>query len=261
MPYEESPRRSRTGANGEEDGTNYPDAAPGCGVQKPSLLRKLSGGAMAAGRDAASCPAGPIDGACRPEPVKRHLSVRAEAVEAKRSTKRVVLSRDQSAVSRRLKEEQRTWAMTAPPLGSRKLSRAQLLDRKMSVEINKLGLEDRHSSFPLLDRMTTEDVLASLIDDEDEQQEQLLNGSGPSLPLGSSLLLAASPPERLGSENRMTTIDAIAIGIANGNQQSSGEWDDALDLINESTVAPAVLEGESVGVNADIAEKWLKGET
>lgn len=234
MPYEESPHASDAGG---KEGTQKQQSAASKGVQKPSLLRKLSGGGM-------SCPAlapvvKPHEGGskvCRPEPVKRDTSNQPEAPETKRSIKRVVLSRDQSAVSRKLKEEQKL-----KPSG--RLSKAQLLDRKLSVEINKLGLEDRKSSVPSLDRMTTEDVLESLIDDGDN-----LGG----IPLAS--------PKPLGECDRMDTVDAIARDIANGNEPTDGEWDDTLDLMNDP--APVVHTNvEEGGVNADIAEKWLKGKT
>ena len=54
------------------------------------------------------------------------------------SMKRVVLSRDQSEVARRLKEEQ--WSGFNGGAGvSSKLTKAQMLDRQMSVEMNMLG--------------------------------------------------------------------------------------------------------------------------
>jgi len=132
--------------------------------------------------------------------------------------------------------------------GSRlSLTRAQLLDRKLSVEINKLGLEDRHSALSL-DRMTTDDVLASLIDDDGEDQ------------LGSPS--SAQPLKRLGEDDCVTTIDAIAIDIHRGNDPSLGDWDDALEIMNEpAPVVHTLRTGESAGVSTDIAEKWLKGET
>jgi len=240
MPYEDSPRMSGMEGRKEEDVSN-PDAASSLRVQKPSLLRKLSGGAMARPVAVFAPVVRPIDGGSvhRPEPVKRDTSNQPETLETKRSIKRVVLSRDQSAVSRRLKEEQNMRP------GSRlSLTRAQLLDRKLSVEINKLGLEDRNSALSL-DRMTTDDVLASLIDDDGEDQ------------FGSPS--SAQPPKRLGEDER--TIDTIAIDIHRGNNPSLGDWDDALEMINEpAPVVHTLRTGESAGVSTDIAEKWLKGE-
>lgn len=237
MPHEDSPRM--LDAEGNTETFRKSAAASSPRVAKPNLLRKLSGGGMARNIPVLAPVVKPTDGGsvCRPEPVKRETSNQPESLETKRSIKRVVLSRDQSAVSRRLKEEQNMRP------GSR-LSKAQLLDRKMSVEINKLGLEDRLSSVPSLDRMTTEDVLATLIDDGDE--------------LGSPL--SSPPPPPMGDSGRVTTIDAIARDIHSGNRATTGDWDDTLELMNEP--APVVhLNGESGGINADIAEKWLKGET
>merc|ERR1719296_181369 len=101
----------------------------------------------------------------RPEPVKRDTSNQPETLETKRSIKRVVLSRDQSAVARRLKEEQQlrvgfvggaTGGDGRPkPLTGRassKMTKAEMIDRKLSVELNKLGLDDdmenRHGLVP-----------------------------------------------------------------------------------------------------------------
>jgi hypothetical protein len=262
MPYEES-GSAMEGVTGEDD--LKPAAASRQNVQKPSLLRKLSGGGAMARNNAVVRPptTEPVNHSfCRPEPVKRDTSNQPETLETKRSIKRVVLSRDQSAVSRRLKEEQKTKGSSQ---SMSRLKRAELIDRKLSVEINKLGLDDYHYSalgsggaFPPLDRMTTEDVLASWIDD-DEQQPQL---GSPSPPTGSPLWGGPSPPPPLGEGDRMTTIDAIAIDIANGNQSTGDDWEDTLDLMDEPIVtAPVVHNGDSGGVNADIAEKWLKGET
>mmetsp|Transcript_14685 Transcript_14685/g.25884 ORF Transcript_14685/g.25884 Transcript_14685/m.25884 type:complete len:918 (+) Transcript_14685:243-2996(+) len=264
MPYEESgavpsPRMEMPGKSDADDSSKPTAAASRRNVRMPSLLRKLSGGAMARHIAADRPVVEPINGGsvCRPEPVKRDTSNQPETLETKRSIKRVVLSRDQSAVSRRLKEEQKT---KVTPLS--KLRRAELISRKLSVEINKMGLDDHHYSssrsmsdslFPPLDRMTTEDVLQSLIDDDEQQI------GSPSPPLGSTF---SPPPKPLGEGDRMTTIDAIAMDIANGIEESGGDWDDTLDLMNEPTdAAPVVHNGESGGVNADIAEKWLKGET
>mmetsp|Transcript_25894 Transcript_25894/g.46924 ORF Transcript_25894/g.46924 Transcript_25894/m.46924 type:complete len:97 (-) Transcript_25894:1067-1357(-) len=96
--------------------------------------------------------------------------------------------------------------------------------------------------------MTTEDVLTSLIDDDGEDQ------------FGS--LSSAQPLERMGEGERVTTIDAIAMDIHRGNDPSLGDWDDALEIMNEpAPVVHTLRTAESAGVSTDIAEKWLKGET
>jgi len=264
---------SNSSGQGEEE-VLAKSAAAHC---RPSLLRKLSGGSIPARRSPviASPPCGENNGGlCHPKPIKRDTSNQPETMETKRSVKRVVLSRDQSAVSRRLKQEQEKGQKSGEITS--KLKRAELLDRKLSVEINKLGLEDskgneRPSLYRLttknilgrmttedvlghqpLDRMTTEDVLGAFIDDEDQP------------PLG-------SPSTPALNSNRITTIDAIALEISNeiskGNGTSAAEvdnWGNTLDFVNDPTIpsAPVVHDGEmSGGVNADIAEKWLKGET
>lgn len=281
-----------------------------------SLMKKLSGGGMAILSNAVPPPNGihrpspmnPSDAATttgavvlRPDPVKRDTSNQPETLETKRSIKRVVLGRDQSAVARRLKEEQYAaqqakmqaqHGVTGRPLpmgvrASSRLSKAELLDRKLSVEINKLGLEDINENSKLakaalhpgismtmvgiapLDRMTTEDVLASLIDDEGLDDAMLGSSPSPTLteaiaegqldgqsaaPSSSSSFL--SSPQLIGE--RVTTIDAIAMDIANGNNSGTDNWDGGLDLIDEDTTPSGMT---SPGVNADIAEKWLKGET
>lgn len=235
--------------DGKSDGSTTANGSSS--IAKPgSLIRKLSGGALAKSNNTDAGALQPPDGIMRPEPsrpehVKRETSNQPETLETKRSVKRVVLSRDQSAVARRLKDEQKTKASV-----SSKLSKAELLDREMSVELNKLALNnmsedangDDDDMAPSLNRMTTEDIMACLID-EDE--------------LGGGSRRSNLQPAPLGTINdRVTTLDAIALDIATGNDSDDDdEWDDALDLVNE----PESQEG--VGVNADIAEKWLKGET
>ncbi|KAL7541590.1 hypothetical protein ACHAXR_011658 [Thalassiosira sp. AJA248-18] len=290
LPYEDS-GGAKENAIQQEGGAAKLSDASGNGVRKPSLIRKLSGGAMHL-----ATPPPPPNGILRPEPanpqtvtihrpepVKRDTSNQPETLETKRSIKRVVLSRDQSAVARRLKEEQYAshqaqlvagGATSAgnrpPPLGARvssRLSKSELLDRKLSVEINKLGLEDINDNnrpHGMMGRMTTEDVLASLIDDDDIFSGGSLGGSPSPTLLGvpPPLIVAdgSSPPQQLGEGDRSTTIDAIAMDIANGNNNptENSDWDGTLDLIDET--APSAS-GGNVGINADIAEKWLKGET
>ena len=175
----------------------------------------------------------------RPEPVKRDTSNQTETVETKRSIKRVVLSRDQSEVARRLKAEQFANVNNGEVRVSSKLTKAEMLDRKLSVEMNLLGLNDRE-----LDRISTEDVLASFLED---------SGLCSPSPTSETTSLSANPPESLNKNNRVTTIDAIALDIANGTPPD--EWDDTLDLVdeNDEIVDPS-------GVSPDIAEKWLKGD-
>merc|ERR1719203_273389 len=180
LPYEEtggmggavvggSPRVEMAVANEEE---STPAAV------KPSLFRKLSGGALTRNASLTSTPPNgilrpnPINGVHRPDPVKRDTSNQPETVETKRSIKRVVLSRDQSAVSRRLKEEQGLGGGGARV--SSRLTKSEMLDRKLSVGMNQLELHDaatnnaRSLSYgvPPLDRERTEDVLASFINDD-----------------------------------------------------------------------------------------------
>lgn len=209
--------------------------------------------------------------AYRPEPVKRDTSNQPEAPETKRSVKRVGLSRDRSAVARKLKEEQfgqarqksvgfaAGFAAAPPKLGGRALSKAEMLDRKLSVEINRLGLEDinennRHPD--AAQRMTTDAFLLTLIDGEAEGEAL----GTPSPTVGSPAPPAM--PSILAEGGRLTTIDAIAIDIANGGGGDSAEWDDALNLIEEpGGPPPDATDPEGAGVNDAIAEKWLKGET
>lgn len=194
-------------------------------VERPSLLRKISGGGMHP-----RPPPAPTDGVCRPEPVKRDTSNQPETLDTKRSVKRVVLSRDASAISRTLKEEQKKIAVSS------KLSKAELLDRNLSVEINKLGLGDRPTS---LSRMTTDQLLNSLLDDD----------------IQNSLL----EPQPLTLEDRVSTIDTIAMGIASGQRTQSCDMDDALGLIMDDT--DDVVADAPSAVNEDIAAKWIKGES
>lgn len=229
---------------------------PSNNVMRPSLLRKLSGGGVHRNNSIATAP----DGVRRPEPIKRDTSNQPESLETKRSIKRAVLSRDHSAVATRLKEQQKLkWEVSVEDSDhdelndgkakvSSRLSKAELLDRKLSVEINKLGLSDNHIS---LDRMCTEDVLASLIDDND-LEESLMDDND----LEYALAPLKSTPKPLSANDRVTTIDAIAMDIANGRSQPF-EVDDALSLIMENgPVAEPTLDT----VNEDIAEKWLRGE-
>ena len=189
-------------------------------AEKSSLMRKISGGSL---RNTATFP---LDGAVRPDPVKRETSNQSESMETKRQVKRVVLSRDMSAVSRSLKEEQ---SQKAPPL------RADLIDRNLSVEINKLGLGDRPTS---LGRLTTDQMLSSLLDDD----------------LNESSLLESKP---LTVGDRITTVDVMAMGIPAGDREQSCDIDDALELIMEDDKG---VDAPSA-VNEDIAAKWLKGES
>jgi hypothetical protein len=194
-------------------------------VEKSSLMRKISGGKLRSG------PTPPMDGVTRPEPVKRDTSNQPESMETKRSIKRVVLSRDMSAVSRSLKEEQnRKVASASQPL------KAELIDRNLSVEINKLGLGDRPNS---LNRLTTDQMLTSLLDED----------------IQNSLL----EPQPLTLDDRLPTIDTVALGIAAGERASTCDLDDALELIMEDD-GKVVADAPSA-VNEDIAAKWIKGES
>jgi len=195
---------------------------------KSSLIHKLSGAGMSRNNTVA-----PLDGIlrnsnpdyCRPNPVKRDTSNRP----VEPSMKRVVLSRDQSEVARRLKEEQRCGLNDEGARMSSKLSKAEMLDRQMSVEMNMLGLEDR---------VTTEGFLSSFLDSSSD-----LGASSPIFETSPSM--DSSHPKPMVRKDRVTTIDEIALDIANGKPPE--EWDDTLDLVG-------LTENE-------IAEKWLKGET
>jgi hypothetical protein len=193
-------------------------------TDKPSLMRKISGGGLR------GAPIPTLDDVHRPEPVKRDTSNQPESMETKRSVKRVVLSRDKSAVSRSLKEEQNRKASPSGPM------KVELIDRNLSVEINKLGLGDRPVS---LSRLTTDQMLTSLLDDDDLQNSLL-------------------EPQHLTLDDRLPTIDSVAMGIASGERTRSCDIDDALELITEdktvSVDAPSA-------VNEDIAAKWLKGDS
>lgn len=183
-------------------------------VRKPSLLKKLSGGSIQN-----TAPVAAPNGALRPEPVKRDTSNQPESMETKRSTKRVILSRDKSAIAKSLKEAQRQKDEAAalnPKVG---ISRAEL-DRNLSVEMNKLGL---NSNVPL-DRMTTTDVLGEIFDVSD-----------------------------LAAQNDLAGVDAL------GGRLQSVEWDDTLNNLllegsNESEPDPG-----AVAVNEDIAARWISG--
>jgi len=84
----------------------------------------------------------------------------------------------------------------------------------------------------------TEDVLAELIDDDE---------------LGDVL----GAPEALNAADRVTTIDTIAMDIANG-RPGSVEMDDlSLGLWNDDLDDQPL--GTPVAVDENIAEKWLNG--
>lgn len=193
--------------------------------ERPSLMRKISGGALR------GAPLPALDGVVRPEPVKRDTSNQPESLETKRSVKRVVLSRDMSAVSRTLKEEQNRKAGTASgPL------KADLIDRNLSVEMNKLGFGDRPTSFS---RLTTDQMLTSMLDDD--VQDSLLE------------------PQPLTFDDRLSTLDSESMAIASEERTQSCELDDALELIMEDD--KAVTTDAPIAVNEDIAAKWLKGDS
>lgn len=266
MPYQE---REAGPGSPLGDGEEGIPAEPTATRRKPSLLRKLSGGSIPARQsplDARRPGDGSNGGVCHPKPVKRDTSNQPETLETKRSVKRVVLSRDQSAVSRRLKKEQEESGRS----DMSRLKRAELLDRKMSVEINKLGLDDR----PSLDRMTTKNILGRMTT-EDVLGRQSLDRMTTEDVLGVFIgddvppQLGSPSPPALHSDDRTTTIDAIALAItneiSNGNSGAGvDDWDDTLDLMNDPNMpSSTVVHGAEMsgGVNADIAEKWLKGET
>ena len=227
-PPKNSPSKKQT--DGEMSSSASKD------VRKPSLMKKISGGSL---QSSGTSPVTAPEGAIRPEPVKRDTSNQPETLETKRSTKRVILSRDKSAIAKSLKEAQRQKDEGVKL--SSKLSKADL-DRKLSVEINKLGLND--TPIPL-DRMTTTDVLESLMDDEN---------------LASPL---SQPPESLSDNDRVDSIDVVAQDIYNGgNRLQSVEWDDTLDLLVQgSDDANADPDPSAVAVNDDIAARWISGES
>lgn len=250
-----------------EDG-EPPTTAPAEAIpRQPSLLRKLSGGALSrqpprlihTPTTSRIVRPSPIIGKQhqRPDHVKRDTSNQPESVETKRSVKRVVLSRDQSAVSRKLKEAQ---GLGGGGAASSQLTKSEII-RNLSVSINELGLHDTLSNVrnlscgaPQLDRMTTEDVM-SLIDHDDILDAGGMAGAGPSTPvvhIGTTPISPQMPPHKpMVATQRVTTIDGIAMDIHNG---SNVDWDDSLDLIQE-------LPSNNSGVEDNIAEKWLKGET
>jgi hypothetical protein len=229
MPLQDSGRG--IAAPNEETVTPECDSKPAAPnkAYKPRLIDKLSGGGMA-------FPTAPLDSILRnpnpdyhrPDPVKRDTS--NQPVE--RSMKRFVLSRDQSEVARRLKEEQLCGLNGGAGVSS-KLTKAEMLDRQMSVEMNMLGLEDK-----ALGRVTTEGFLGSFLDSSSDL-------AAPSPIFETSSSMDESSPKPIMRKNRVTTIDEIALDIANGKPPE--EWDDNLDLVD--------ITGN------DIAEKWLKGET
>lgn len=231
-----------------------PAAAAESTVLKSCLIRKLSGGGGTLLPDGIlrQHPNNNNANIHRPEAVKRDTSNQTETVETKRSIKRVVLSRDQSEAARRLKEKQfasnygdSDGEAVGPRASSSKLTKAEMLDRKLSVEMNMLGLNDRE-----LDRMSTEDVLASFLEDSGLCSPSPMSSETPSLDGANTI----PPHEAIGKSNRVTTIDAIALEIANGT--SPEDWDDALDLIVEEDE----IADPTTGVSSDIAEKWLKGD-
>lgn len=304
MPSGESGRDCDRGDTGEEEVPSEPPAAAAASSRgKPSLIRKLSGGSIPPRHGPLRRPpvanrpdCGSGGGICRPEPVKRDTSNQPETLETKRAIKRVVLSRDQSAVSRQLKEEQKTRGgeRRSDPVAMSRLKRAELLDRKLSVEMNKLGVDDAEydddaaARPPLerattrnilgrmttedvlgrqpLERMTTEDVLGAFIDSGEDDCDRPPELGRPAPPaIGSAAGASPLGEDGGGDGDRAATIDAIALEIANGRHGPAGadDWDDALDLEPElGPAAPMVHGGEmGGGVNADVAEKWLKGET
>ena len=76
-------------------------------VDKPSLMRKISGSGLK------GAPVPTLDGVLHPEPVASEIHQSARVDGDKRSAKRVVLSRDISALSRSLKEEQNRKSSSA----------------------------------------------------------------------------------------------------------------------------------------------------
>eukprot|EP00574_Skeletonema_japonicum_P011523 CAMPEP_0201719106 /NCGR_PEP_ID=MMETSP0593-20130828/4408_1 /ASSEMBLY_ACC=CAM_ASM_000672 /TAXON_ID=267983 /ORGANISM="Skeletonema japonicum, Strain CCMP2506" /LENGTH=716 /DNA_ID=CAMNT_0048209497 /DNA_START=401 /DNA_END=2551 /DNA_ORIENTATION=+ len=200
-------------------------------VRKPSLLKKLSGGTLQN-----TTPVAAPNGALRPEPVKRDTSNQPESLETKRSTKRVILSRDKSAIAKSLKEAQRQQeeaAMLSPKLG---LSKTQL-DRNLSVEMHKLGLggSDNETDKPdlnsdinmpqMVDRMTTTDVLGEIFDDS-----ELASG-----------------------------VDELDQAMFNGGSRlQSVEWDSTLNLLVEGSNES---EPDSGAVNEDVAARWISSGT
>ena len=197
-------------------------------VRKPSLLKKLSGGSLQN-----TTPVAAPNGALRPEPVKRDTSNQPETLETKRSTKRVILSRDKSAIAKSLKEAQRQKdeaAVLNPKLGLPKAD----LDRNLSVEMNKLGLNNDNMP-QFLDRMTTTDVLGEIFDDRDLESAHMQ------------------------AQNDLDNADALAHDMYNGGSRlQSEEWDDTLNLLvegsNESEADPGV-----VAVDEDVAARWISG--
>ena len=205
------------------------DGTPNKDVRKPSLLKKISGGSL---RSKSPVPA--PNGAIRPEPVKRDTSNQPESLETKRSTKRVILSRDKSAIAKSLKEAQMQKernARLSPKMG---LSKAEL-DRNLSVEMNKLDLGNTMPQ--LLDRMTTNDVLGEIFDDGN----------------------LASPLSQPGGldEDGIGNVDLAPDMYNGGSRLQSVEWDHALNLLvegsSESDVDPAIA------VNDEIAARWISG--
>lgn len=209
-------------------------------VEKPSLMKKISGGALHRPNGQLKPPS---DGVCRPEPVKRETSNQPESLETKRSVKRVVLSRDKSQVSKNLKEQQQaSGESSAQP--SLKLTKAEMLDRRLSVEINRLGIgggdaggdgEGNVGALPL-DRITTEDMVEEFIQNGDLEGIE-----------DDPVLLAPAP----GPAGRISTMDKFAMEVLDGKPPS--DWDESLNLV-DSDEAGAV----AADVDSETASKWLK---
>lgn len=266
MPHPES--GNKAGSSREEGADKMPSEHL-AGREKSSLIRKLSGGSIPAGQSSPveRRPGSGSNGRlCHPKPIKRDTSNKPETLETKRSIKRAVLSRDQSAVSRRLKQEQEEGR-----LADQKLKRAELIDRKLSVELNKMGLEDiKDDDRPSLDRLTTKNILGRMTTEEVFGRQPLDRMTTEDV-LGAFIDDEHSPS--LDSPSPLHPIDALEFAKRCSNENSIGnvqsadgadDWDKTLDLVNDPSIpaAPVVHDGEmSGGVNADVAEKWLKGET
>ncbi|EJK61580.1 hypothetical protein THAOC_17906 [Thalassiosira oceanica] len=210
-------------------------------VEKPSLMKKISGGALHRPNGQLKPPS---DGVCRPEPVKRETSNQPESLETKRSVKRVVLSRDKSQVSKNLKEQQQaSGESSAQP--SLKLTKAEMLDRRLSVEINRLGIgggdaggdgEGNVGALPL-DRITTEDMVEEFIQNGDLEGIE-----------DDPVLLAPAP----GPAGRISTMDKFAMEVLDGKPPS--DWDESLNLVDSDEAG----EVTAVDVDSETASKWLK---
>ena len=226
-------------------------------VEKPSLMRKISGGALHRPNEQLTPPS---DGVCRPEPVKRETSNQPESLETKRSVKRVVLSRDKSQISKNLKEQQQaSGESSAQP--SVKLTKAEMLDRRLSVEINRLGIgngdasgdgdEGNVGALPpsMMDRLTTEDMVNSFIDGD-------LEGLEDDPVVASGGRTSGSPPtiSAPGPTARLTTMDKIAMEVLDGKPPS--DWDaESLNLVDSDEAGASVAAAD---VDSETASRWLK---